>query len=283
MVSEDHNQNETNMQSTDTPTGDRHDDADKTSVDASVLSDFWRAMALLSRVPLPPVGDFRAALIARSVWCWPLVGLVLAGLALLPAMLVDFLTGNPLVYAIFAIAAMVLLSGAMHEDGVADCVDGFGGGMDRDRKLEIMRDSTVGTYAVVMLILTLGLRLVLITAAADIGQAGILFLIMAVISRAAMPIVMRILPPARDNGLGKGAGRPGWLPVLIGFAIASAIVLVLGGIGAMFAVIVGVMIAILIVAMVARSQIGGQTGDVLGATQICAELFAGIGFIAVMA
>ncbi|MCC4240067.1 adenosylcobinamide-GDP ribazoletransferase [Thalassospira povalilytica] len=271
------------MQSTDTPTGDRHDDADKTSVDASVLSDFWRAMALLSRVPLPPVGDFRAALIARSVWCWPFVGLVLAGLALLPAMLVDFLTGNPLVYAIFAIAAMVLLSGAMHEDGVADCADGFGGGMDRDRKLEIMRDSTVGTYAVVMLILTLGLRLVLITAAADIGQAGILFLIMAVISRAAMPIVMRILPPARDNGLGKGAGRPGWLPVLIGFAIASAIVLVLGGIGAMFAVIVGVMIAILIVAMVARSQIGGQTGDVLGATQICAELFAGIGFIAVMA
>eukprot|EP01093_Parvamoeba_rugata_P005954 TRINITY_DN1901_c0_g3_i1.p1 TRINITY_DN1901_c0_g3~~TRINITY_DN1901_c0_g3_i1.p1 ORF type:complete len:284 (-),score=52.67 TRINITY_DN1901_c0_g3_i1:450-1301(-) len=283
MVSEDHNQNETNMQSTDTPTGDRHDDADKTSVDASVLSDFWRAMALLSRVPLPPVGDFRAALIARSVWCWPLVGLVLAGLALLPAMLVDFLTGNPLVYAIFAIAAMVLLSGAMHEDGIADCADGFGGGMDRDRKLEIMRDSTVGTYAVVMLILTMGLRLVLITAAADIGQAGILFLIMAVISRAAMPVVMRILPPARDNGLGKGAGRPGWLPVLIGFAIASAIVLVLGGIGAMFAVIVGVMIAILIVAMVARSQIGGQTGDVLGATQICAELFAGIGFIAVMA
>ena len=283
MVSEDHNQNETNMQSTDTPTGDRHDDADKTSVDASVLSDFWRAMALLSRVPLPPVGDFRAALIARSVWSWPLVGLVLAGLALLPAMLVDFLTGNPLVYAIFAIAAMVLLSGAMHEDGIADCADGFGGGMDRDRKLEIMRDSTVGTYAVVMLILTLGLRLVLITAAADIGQAGILFLIMAVISRAAMPVVMRILPPARDNGLGKGAGRPGWLPVLIGFAIASAIVLVLGGISAMFAVIVGVMIAILIVAMVARSQIGGQTGDVLGATQVCAELFAGIGFIAVMA
>lgn len=283
MVSEDHNQNETNMQSTDTPTGDRRDDADKTSVDASVLSDFWRAMALLSRVPLPPVGDFRAALIARSVWCWPLVGLVLAGLALLPAMLVDFLTGNPLVYAIFAIAAMVLLSGAMHEDGIADCADGFGGGMDRDRKLEIMRDSTVGTYAVVMLILTMGLRLVLITAAADIGQAGILFLIMAVISRAAMPVVMRILPPARDNGLGKGAGRPGWLPVLVGFAIASAIVLVLGGIGAMFAVIVGVMIAILIVAMVARSQIGGQTGDVLGATQICAELFAGIGFIAVMA
>ncbi len=283
MVSEDHNQNETNMQSTDTPTGDRHDDTDKTSVDASVLSDFWRAMALLSRVPLPPVGDFRAALIARSVWSWPLVGLVLAGLALLPAMLVDFLTGNPLVYAIFAIAAMVLLSGAMHEDGIADCADGFGGGMDRDRKLEIMRDSTVGTYAVVMLILTLGLRLVLITAAADIGQAGILFLIMAVISRAAMPVVMRILPPARDNGLGKEAGRPGWLPVLVGFAIASAIVLVLGGIGAMFAVIVGVMIAILIVAMVARSQIGGQTGDVLGATQICAELFAGIGFIAVMA
>lgn len=282
MVPQDHNQNETNKQSRDNSDAEPNDSAPQPGIDTSVLSDFWRAMALLSRVPLPPVGDFRPSMVARSVWCWPLVGLVLAGLALLPAMLVEMLTGNVMVFAILAVAAMVLLTGSMHEDGIADCADGFGGGLDRARKLEIMRESTVGTYAVVALILCIALRLVLLFSAAEIGQAAILFLVMAVMSRSAMPFMMRILPPARDNGLSKGAGRPDWLPILVGFAMAAAITLFLAGFAAMLAVITATVLAVLVVRTVAKRQIGGQTGDVLGATQICAELFVGIAFIAVL-
>ena len=279
---EDHNQNETNMQSTDQPDAKSKEFGRETIADTSVLTDFWRAMALLSRVPVYHIDDFRPVMIARSVWCWPLVGLVLAGFALLPAMLAHYLTGNAVIFAIFAVASMVLLTGAMHEDGLADCADGFGGGVDQARKLEIMRDSTVGAYGVVALILGLALRLTLIMAAADMGQGAVIFLVVAVISRAAIPVMMRILPPARDTGLGKGAGRPDGLPILIGFAIAAAIVLVLSGIVATLAVSCGVALAICLVRLVAKWQIGGQTGDVLGATQICAELFAGIGFIAAM-
>lgn len=282
MVPQDHNQNETNKQSRDNSDAEPNDSAPQPGIDTSVLSDFWRAMALLSRVPLPPVGDFRPSMVARSVWCWPLVGLVLAGLALLPAMLVEMLTGNVMVFAILAVAAMVLLTGSMHEDGIADCADGFGGGLDRARKLEIMRDSTVGTYAVVALILCIALRLVLLFSAAEIGQAAILFLVMAVMSRSAMPFMMRILPPARDNGLGKGAGRPDWLPILVGFAMAAAITLFLAGFAAMLAVITATVLAVFVIRTVAKRQIGGQTGDVLGATQICAELFVGVAFIAVL-
>ncbi|MBX2832473.1 MAG: adenosylcobinamide-GDP ribazoletransferase [Rhodospirillales bacterium] len=282
MVPEDHNQNETNMQSADELQDASKGSAAMTNSNMSVMLDFWRAMVLLSRVPVFQVDDFRPAVIARSVWSWPLVGLVLAGLALLPAMLVHSLTENTMIFAIIVVAFMVLLTGAMHEDGMADCADGFGGGVERSRKLEIMRDSQIGTYGVVALILCLSLRLTLLYTAANIGQAAILLLCTAVMSRAAMPVVMRVLPPARDNGLGKGAGRPGLLLMAIGFVIAIAVVWALAGIVATLAVLLGAVIAICLVVLIAKRQIGGQTGDVLGATQLSAELFAGIGFIAVM-
>jgi len=282
MVPEDHNQNETIMQSVDEPHDASKGSAAMTNRKTSVMSDFWRAMVLLSRVPVFQVDDFRPVVIARSVWCWPLVGLVLAGLALLPAMLVYNLTENTMIFAILVVAFMVLLTGAMHEDGMADCADGFGGGVERSRKLEIMRDSQIGTYGVVALILCLSLRLTLLYTAANIGQAAILLLCTAVMSRAAMSVVMRVLPPARDNGLGKGAGRPGLLPMAIGFVIAIGIVWALAGFVATLAVLIGAVIAICLVALIAKWQIGGQTGDVLGATQLSAELFAGIGFIGVM-
>ncbi|MBO6577609.1 MAG: adenosylcobinamide-GDP ribazoletransferase [Thalassospira sp.] len=282
MLSKDHNQNETNMQSSDSSDKPSPDTATDASVEVSRISDFWRALALLSRVPVKGIDDFRAEVIARSVWSWPLVGLLLAGFAMLPAMLVYSLTANILIFAIIASAGMVLLTGSMHEDGIADCADGFGGGFERARKLEIMRDSQIGTYGVVALILCFGLRLILLSAAGDAGQAAILFLVMAITSRAAMPVVMHILPPARDDGLGKGAGTPSVMMVGLGVGLALILSLVLSGLFATLAIFMGGLLAVGIVAAVAKWQIGGQTGDVLGATQIVTELFVGIAFIAVL-
>jgi adenosylcobinamide-GDP ribazoletransferase len=282
MVSQDHNQNETNMQSADSFAKSTSDSVADGQLQVSPVSDFWRALALLSRVPVQGIEDFRAEVIARSVWSWPLVGLLLAGFAMLPAMLVYYLTANILIFAIVALAGMVLLTGSMHEDGMADCADGFGGGFERARKLEIMRDSHIGTYGVVALILCFGLRLTLLSAAGDAGQAAILFLVMAITSRAAMPVVMHILPPARADGLGKGAGTPNATMVGLGVGLAAILSVVLSGVFVAIAVLVGGLLAIALVAAVAKWQIGGQTGDVLGATQIVAELFVGIAFIAII-
>ncbi len=282
MLSKDHNQNETNMQSSDSSDKPSPDTATDAPVEVSPISDFWRALALLSRVPVKGIEDFRAEVIARSVWSWPLVGLLLAGFAMLPAMLVYSLTANILIFAIIALAGMVLLTGSMHEDGIADCADGFGGGFERARKLEIMRDSHIGTYGVVALILCFGLRLILLFAAGDAGQAAILFLVMAIASRAAMPVVMHILPPARADGLGKGAGTPNVKMVGLGVGLAFILSLVLSGLFATMAILMGGLVAVGIVVAVAKWQIGGQTGDVLGATQIVTELFVGIAFIAAL-
>lgn len=282
MVSQDHNQNETNLQSADSSANSTADSEANITNEVSLISDFWRALALLSRVPVRGIEDFQAEAVARSVWSWPLVGVLLAGFALLPAMLVYYLTANILIFVIVALGGMVLLTGSMHEDGLADCADGFGGGFERARKLEIMRDSHIGTYGVVALILCFGLRLVLLSVSGDAGQAAILFLVMAVTSRAAMPVVMHILPPARADGLGKGAGKPNMMMVGLGVCLAAVLALGLSDILATIAVLVGGFLAVGLVAAVAKWQIGGQTGDVLGATQIMAELFVGIAFIAVI-
>ena len=283
---EDHNQIETNMQSSDenggTPKVDGAAPKDGTSSFGTipVLSDFFRALVLLSRVPVFPMDDFRPVMIARSVWCWPLVGVFLAGIALIPAQFAAYLTGSAVVFAIVAVLALVLLTGAMHEDGLADCADGFGGGLERARKLEIMRDSRIGTYGVVALVLCLGLRVALLVQAANAGQAVVLLLVMAVMSRAAMPVLMTVLPPARDNGLGKGAGHPEWRYVILGLVVASGIVWALSGLFVVLAVLLAAMLATVLMGAIAKWQIGGQTGDVLGATQMIAELFVGMGFIA---
>ena len=280
MAPKDHNQSETKMQNADSKAKPASRTASGEPDGTSPITDFWRALALLSRVPVTGITDFRSEAVARSVWTWPLVGLLLAGFAVLPAMLVFHLTENLAIFVLIALAGMVLLTGSMHEDGMADCADGFGGGFERTRKLEIMRDSHIGTYGVVALILCFGLRLIVLYGAAETGQAVALFLIAAIMSRAAIPVVMYILPPAREDGLGKGVGKPSITMVAIGILIAMALSFVLSGLLVTIAVLLGAFLAVLFVVAVAKWQIGGQTGDVLGASQIMTELLVGIAFIA---
>ncbi|MCC9621325.1 adenosylcobinamide-GDP ribazoletransferase [Thalassospira sp. MA62] len=275
-MSDHHNQNETNKQSTGFDANSLRDPATGAT---GLINDFWRSMCLLGRVPVVGVSDFSPAAIARSVWCWPLVGLFIAGLAVLPALILNGLIANDALFVVIVIATMVVLTGALHEDGLADCADGFGGGLERAQKLEIMRDSRIGTYGVVALVLGFALRAVVLYAACDFGQGAVMFLIMAITSRSAMPIVMWRLAPARNNGLGKGAGRPALMPVLIGCAIAFVLVVILGGLIAAVMSLIAMILGAACVGFVAQKQIGGQTGDVLGATQIAAELCAGIGFL----
>jgi adenosylcobinamide-GDP ribazoletransferase len=244
-------------------------------------ADFCRAVMLLSRVPIARHGDFRPVMIARSVWCWPFAGLLLAGIAVLPALLAEWLTGSGSIAAIFAIAAMVVVTGALHEDGLADCADGFGGGQDRAAKLEIMRDSRIGSYGVVALILAFALRFVVLGAAYNAGTGVVLMVVAAVMSRAAIPLVMIWLPPARDNGLGHGAGVPPYPNVAIGLAIAFVATLWVSSIWVALAAIIAVALAVLVVGGLARWQIGGHSGDVLGTTQMVAEIFVSISFLAV--
>src|SRR3954452_19713120 len=170
-----------------------------------LFEEFAIAAGVLTRFPLAADGA-EAGAVAAAGWAFPLVGGgigALCALAYFAAGLLG-LPGGPA--ALLAVAAGIAATGALHEDGLADTADGFGGGGNRDRKLAIMRDSTHGTYGVVALVLGIGLRA---TAIAGIGEpvfVGLALVGAHAASRAALPAAMLLLRPARADGLGAAAG-----------------------------------------------------------------------------
>ena len=227
------------------------------------------AFLLLTRVP---VGQIRGDVptMAASSWSWPIVGVFVGAISALA-----FLAGQRLglpdtMSAILALASSALVTGAMHEDALADLADGFGGGRDRARKLEIMRDSRIGAYGVTALCLALLFRTFGIAAVAGSGAQGLAFLGLAAMTRAVQPAAMVLMPAARADGLGHAARGASLAPATVALALGLCALIPLGpvaGAGAALAVALGAGG----VALLAMRQIGGQTGDVLGAMQMLGE------------
>jgi adenosylcobinamide-GDP ribazoletransferase len=223
--------------------------------------------------------------IDRIAWAAPVSG-VAVGLIGALALALTTLLGLPLLLrAGLATAALVVVTGALHEDGLADVADGFGGGATRARKLEIMRDSRVGAYGALAIALALTLRVAALAAALDGGfwRASLGLMLVAALSRAAALTPLALLPPARAEGAGAAAGRldsnalaAAWGS---GLVIALALGLVALGVAhALFAVLLSGAGALLMFAL-ARRAIGGQTGDVAGAAQQCSEIAAWCGLL----
>ncbi|MBQ0767405.1 MAG: adenosylcobinamide-GDP ribazoletransferase [Sulfitobacter litoralis] len=234
------------------------------------LAEARLAILLLTRIP---VGYLRDPIPATgaSAWAWPLAGLI----AMLPASLVYWglhAAGfGPTVAALGLICAATVLTGAMHEDGLADMADGFGGGQTRTRKLEIMRDSRIGSYGVMALILSVALHVSLIARLDNPALVVPAALGLSMASRAMLPFWLARMPAARADGLGHGAAQVPATCVYVAVALGLFGVLPLGfGVGAV--IFAGVVVATALVAALALRQIGGQTGDVIGAMQKLAEL-----------
>lgn len=227
------------------------------------------AFLLLTRLP---VGTIRgeAPSVAASSWAWPIAGLAVGAISAGAAALALALGMTSAMAALIALAAGALATGAMHEDGLADLADGLGGGRTRDRKLEIMRDSRIGSYGVVALILCLGFRAAGLAALIDAGGGFIDLAAIAAASRAVLPAALVMMPPARPDGLGHSAA--GTDPVPARMAALTGILLLLPlGRGTALTVAVSMALTALAVGWLAMRQIGGQTGDVMGAMQQLAE------------
>lgn len=217
---------------------------------------------ILTRLPVGRIADTPPPL-AKSVWAFPLVGAVV-GLAMAIVFMLALTIGLPVLAAAFmALGMSVLTTGGLHEDGLADMADGFGGGATTARKLEIMRDSRIGSYGVIALIIVLGAS----ASAIASGLSALAFVAIGAASRATMLLPMILLNPARDDGLGHGATVTLGPPVYVALALTGV---ALAAAGALIAGYVMLLIAV-IIAILARRQIGGQTGDVLGATQKLTE------------
>lgn len=244
--------------------------------------DFALAARLLTRLPLGRGGVAEPGELARATRAMPLVGLVIAlsgGLAYAIGQGLDL---PSFLSALVALAATLLMTGALHEDGLADTADGFGGGLERLHKLEIMRLSNIGTYGVLAVVISLGLRAGALSALFEPGAVTLALIAAHALARAALPPIMAVLPLAREDGLAAGVGyvpaSHAWTATLLGALIA---LLALGFWTALIGALAAVGAAAL-VARIAQGQIGGYTGDVLGAAEQaveCAVLLAVVAYL----
>jgi adenosylcobinamide-GDP ribazoletransferase len=228
------------------------------------------AAGFLTRFPLPATTHESGSL-ARAGWAFPLVGLVVGAAGGAVFALADRLGLPMLACGLLAVATTLLVTGALHEDGLADSADGLGA-RDSETALAIMRDSRIGAFGVLALILSVGLRVSALTGIADRALVFQALIAAHAVSRGLLPAVMLWLDPARADGLGAEAGRP--TPPVATAAAAIALVLAVLALGfgrGLLASLIAAAAAAL-VAHLARRRLGGYTGDVLGAIQQVGEV-----------
>jgi len=230
-------------------------------------------MMVLTRLPMGK-GDLRTdATLARAVWAYPLAGAFVCAAGAVVFVLAVLVRLPASIAAVIAIGANLLASGALHEDGLADFCDGLGGGRDRERKLAIMRDSRIGAYGALGIVLSVLLRWSALTTLAEPEAVLIAWIAAGALSRGAIALPLALLPPARSDGLGVRASSPPAWSIAAALVIAVGIAVALLGIGALPLLVV-VLVAAVAVTWLAWSQLGGQTGDVLGACALGAECLA---------
>ena len=245
------------------------------------ISDSWlenraeelkAGIVFCTRLPLLPATPLARNSLSRAAWAFPVAGILVGLSGAIVYGIVHRLGLPPLPAAALSVAATMLATGCLHEDGLADTADGFGGGHTREQKLDIMRDSRIGTYGVCALAMSLLLR---VGALASLPSAhAVVWALIAshAAARATMPVLMLLLPPARSDGLSFDAGKPAGEAVaaaaVIGFLIL-AICLHLGH-GLLALIVLAAIVAL--VAWLATRQIGGQTGDVMGALEQVSEI-----------
>ena len=235
------------------------------------ISDVSAAFGLLTRLPISVDGASANARGAASSWAYPLVGAFIGLASGLIAWVATYLGLPSNVAATFAVAAAVIMTGAMHEDGLADCADGFWGGWDKAQRLEIMKDSHIGVYGVAALVMMFIAKVGLVGALIGQGKFLLTLVLIAMFSRAIMPALMLVLPNAREAGLSSSVGKPDLIPVSIAAGLAILVGVLFFGITVLAFVLVTLTSATFC-GVVAKAKIGGQTGDVLGATQQITEL-----------
>ena len=208
---------------------------------------------------------------AGAVWAFPLAGALIGLCGAAAYALAIALHLPPPLAACWSLGAVLLLTGALHEDGLADMADGFGGGRDAQAKLAIMRDSRIGSYGTLALLLCCLLRIAAIAAIGARLQVCAALVVSGALSRAAIVLVLVLLKPARLEGLASGLHPIPRLPASLALALAVAAPVLLLRPPVALAACAGALLTAFATAVLARRQIGGHSGDVLGACSVLVE------------
>lgn len=257
------------------------------------MSSFFNALLTLicffSRLPLqrflPEAQRFAPPEFEKIAGLIPLAGLLIA----LPAACLLFFTTrlgmSSLLVSVVSLSVLILTTGGLHADGLADWADGWGGTTPSAR-LSIMADSRLGTFGALALFLSLLLTSAALTNCLERWGEGItllIFLSVAALSRTALLLPWFLLPKAKTQGLSANFSSPSknafWIGLVLGGSTVLPLIFVLSGFHA-FLLFFGAMSAGLSVTWQAARKIGGQTGDILGAAQQLAQSSALIAVLA---
>jgi adenosylcobinamide-GDP ribazoletransferase len=247
------------------------------------LEYFFGALRFFTRLPVPVWVGHSAEALDRSARYFPAVGLVIGGIGAL-VFLGASLFWPQAVAVLLSMAATIYATGAFHEDGLADMVDGLGGGWDKLRILEIMKDSRVGSYGVVALVLALLGKFVLLVAL-DATLVPFALLAGHAVSRFCSTVLLATMDYVREDLLAKAKPLAtrlsgGEMLVALGFVIAVLALLPLEK------AVAGCALATLATFWLAgkfKRWLGGYTGDCLGATQQVSEIAFYLGLLASLA
>jgi adenosylcobinamide-GDP ribazoletransferase len=230
------------------------------------------SLLFLTRLRYGSPASASGAALAPAVWAFPIAGVIVGFIGAVVYWLAHRMGLPNWPAAALALAATMAVTGCLHEDGLADTADGFGGGSTRESKLDIMRDSRIGVYGVCALALS-----VLLRASALASLSGPALVVPALIAahaaaRTAIPVFMYFIPPARSDGLSAAAGRPAGERTALAAALGLVVLVFCLGLPAGLEAIILVAIVVALFGWLSLSQIDGQTGDVLGAVEQVSEI-----------
>jgi adenosylcobinamide-GDP ribazoletransferase len=255
-----------------------------------LVDDARICLIFFTRIPITWPEDLPRERITRAFQAAPIVGLA-TGLigALVYALSFWAFNGSVHICATLAVAAQIMSTGAFHEDGFADFFDGVGGGQTSQARLEIMRDSRIGTYGSVALLLAIILKIFLVAEIAQVWQAGLCLIVSGTLARVALVHFMTMVKPAAQDGMSAEAGQPtkfeATTATIMGGVIAGVSLVLafqLGFIMPAIGAVAGAGIGAGLIALLSKKHLGGQTGDALGASAVAAELGALAGLVALM-
>lgn len=240
------------------------------------VSGLLGAIQFLTRVPVrlaAPVEHARVLPWFAAVGA--LIGLAAGGAAWLASLVLPLTLAGPL-----GVVVGLLITGAFHEDGLADIADAFGGGWDVEQRLEILKDSRHGTYGVSALVSSIGLRMLAAASMPDAGSMLLAFVVAGAVGRACAVIALQTSRPARQSGLGVEVQRQRAWPATVGvLLVAAPLIGFAAGVGAWVVVLLAVLATGAVVAL-ARRKIGGLAGDVLGAVEQVVEIAVWLALVA---
>ncbi len=207
--------------------------------------------------------------IATSYWAFPLIGILVAGISAIPGVILLLAGVPPLAVAAVMLAVAALITGGMHEDGLADIADSLGG-HDQASRMQIMRDSRIGAFGVIALVLVLVIKLACLAELAKHGATTLIgaWLAAAVLSRAMMALQAWSYPPPDQTGFAYSVGTPHQNTMLIAMGLGLGLAVVLSGSLMVFLAAGFAVLTTFFIGAAFHWHLGGINGDGLGATQM---------------